>query len=361
MSVIYPVGFLAGSYRPAGDTERSFVRAGRVLHSIGIVDLELWAAAHGPAPQGTTSWARVDVLAAYRAGLAQRDSAGDGALPSAADIDNAVSDAAFDRLIARGLLVEVVDAADLGTDAPVSGMTHLRFAETHRFRGLLGGLGQSQDDPGQEIVGAPSRAVAMIEQSLYGLWQLAGQAESLVVAAEQIVDEASEAGDAVSIEECLERLLPDLTRLVSQNLGYFDDVPHNDGPLSYLTLEHVPIDLTTMEELRAMTENRLLTEGEYRSKLSGAPQGLMYLVEDPKTGKDVGYAGFASGALFDTIASLEGRTPASMVEQARRQLAAAGKYPLVWHVQQPDDVENVRQILQEDGITEIEVRHTPVY
>lgn len=359
MTTLYPAGFLCGTYRPVGENEQTFVRVGRQLHAIGAVDVGVWAAAHAPAPADGSSWTRTEVLEAFRAELVQQEAAGADAVP-AADIDAAVSDAAFDRLITRGLLVEVVDADDAEPDTGAPTMTYRQFAETYRFRGLLDGLGQSEDDPGLEIVGTPAAAVALIEQPIFGLWQLAGQAETLVVAAEQIVAEAAELGDVVSIDECLVRLLPDLSRLVSLGLGYFDAVPHNDGPLRYLTLEHVPIDLTTIEEIRVMTENRLLDEGEYRSRLSGAPEGLRYLVQDAATGKDVGFAGFASGFLFDTIASLDGRTVESLIAQAHRQLSAAGKYPLVWHVQQADDVASVRQILQDDGITAIDVRHTVV-
>ena len=357
MSAVYPIGFMAGTYRPGPDAEQSFVRVGRHLHSLEVVDFGLWATAHGPVPQGGTSWNRSDVLAAYRSDLAADDAR--ELVPSSADIHESVSKSAFDRLLAGGLLVEVADAGSQDGEEPGRVMTQEMFAETHRFRGLLNGLGQSSDDPGLEIVGTPSNAVAVIGQPLYGLWELVGQAESLSAAAEQIILEAAALGDGVSLEECLARLLPDLSRLVSQGLGYFDAVPTNSGPLRYLTLEHVPIDLTTLERLSRMTENRLLSEAEYRSRLSGAPEGLMYLVEDPKTGQDVGYAGFASGALFDTIASMDGRTAASLADQARRQLSAAGTYPLVWHVQRPDDVGSVRDALQDADISEIEVRHTP--
>lgn len=358
MSRVYPVGLSAGTYRPAGDGEQTFVRVGRRLYGVGTVDIELWTAAHLPPADPGAEWARGDVLAAYHRELVRRESTGEVGEPTAADLDDAVLGSAYGRLQSSGLLVEVADPADQ-LDGEDSGVSQREFAARHRFRGLLGGLGQALDDPGMEIVGTPTKAVAVIEQTVYGVWQLAGQAESVQVTAEQIVGEAAAVGDTLTVEECLARLLPDLGSLVRQGLGYFDEVPRNEGPVQYLAIEHAPLDLTTLKELREMTADRLLDETEYRSRLSGASDGLTYLVTDPTTGEDVGYAGFAGGALFDTIASLHNRTPESLVAQARLQLRAAGDYPLVWHVQQPDDVAAVRALLQQAGISQIEIRHTP--
>ena len=357
MSGVFSIGFFAGTYSVAGNAEQSFVRVGRVLCALGVVDFELWAAARGPAKQDDVSWTRADVLAAYRVRLNERESDGDEFSRLAGDVDSSVSDAAFDRLLTRGLLVEVADA-DEQVEAG-AGRTRLEFAESYRFRGLLRGLGRSQEDEGLEIVGAPVSAGVMLGQSRFELWQLAGQVDSLALMAEQIVADAAAIGETVSLHECLKHLLPELRELASQGLGYFDAIPQNRGPLTYLTLDDVVLDPTDDRDLRITTETRLLNEGEYRSKLSGAPEGLRYLVEDPNTGKDVGYAGFVSGALFDTIATMEGRTPESLAGQARRQLSAAGDYLLVWHVQQADDVDSVRQALRDAGISRIEVRYTP--
>lgn len=117
-----------------------------------------------------------------------------------------------------------------------------------------------------------------------------------------------------------------------------------------------------------MSEPQLLSHEAYKQHVTGAPQGLHYVVEEPVTKTSYPFDGFAEGHLIWTIADHATKLGPdaaddledAYLEQAQLQRAVRQGYPIMWCVQQSVDVGPLQQILDQMRITDIVIRHTPV-
>ncbi|GAB3313099.1 hypothetical protein EK0264_11575 [Epidermidibacterium keratini] len=113
---------------------------------------------------------------------------------------------------------------------------------------------------------------------------------------------------------------------------------------------------------------RELNAEEYNEFITGLPDGITYQVQDPVTKLMYDFDGFANGHLIWTIANfdkqfdavvgpLPGGIEQAYIESARLQDAVRQGYPIMWCVQKPQDVERLRAVLADGGVTSIVVQH----
>jgi filamentous hemagglutinin family protein len=106
----------------------------------------------------------------------------------------------------------------------------------------------------------------------------------------------------------------------------------------------------------------------YQQFVTGADQGQAYLVNGVKfdgynadagillEAKGPGYANFVgSNGTFMSFFSGD----QALLEQASRQIQVAGDIPIQWHVAEPEAAEAINNLLQNEGLGNIEVIHTP--
>ena len=201
--VLFPVGQYLGPVHPgAGLPVRHHqVRVGwDVLPVDDGLDLDVWALAHGhPAVVGRLPTTRA-VLAAVAA---------EGGL--------AVPTAVVDRLVGRGLLVEV----------DVHGADGERFARTHRLLSLLTGLGDAGPDrTGIGLLGAPP--LREVSAAVFEYWAWAPLFPDLRSAADGLAEMAAGTPGTTAVStdpgEVLVDLLGSLHELLCVDGAYLDVV-----------------------------------------------------------------------------------------------------------------------------------------
>jgi hypothetical protein len=103
----------------------------------------------------------------------------------------------------------------------------------------------------------------------------------------------------------------------------------------------------------------------YQHQITGAPSGRVYDVNGVK------FDGYRNGTLLDAkgpgyewavkngqfIRKYKGAE--SLLDQAQRQLRAAGGTPIRWEVAEAKTAEAIRNMFRRNGITGIDVVHTP--
>jgi hypothetical protein len=103
----------------------------------------------------------------------------------------------------------------------------------------------------------------------------------------------------------------------------------------------------------------------YQKQITGAPPGKVYKVGDVK------FDGYKNGTLLDAkgpgyewavkngqfIRKYKGAE--SLLDQAQRQVRAANGTPIRWEVAEAKTVEAIRNMFRKNGITGIDVVHTP--
>lgn len=134
--------------------------------------------------------------------------------------------------------------------------------------------------------------------------------------------------------------------------------------LNRLDVRHVPADDQPAPGPPGLPVDPVVTSGldedDYKLLITGAPNPIKYLVENPETGREVAFDGFLNGACVLTIASAATRLPDptddAYLALAREQLAAAQGYPVRWYVQRPDDARQLRDLLDGAGLSQVDVR-----
>lgn len=116
-----------------------------------------------------------------------------------------------------------------------------------------------------------------------------------------------------------------------------------------------------------MTERQQLSDEEYKEYITGSPAGITYRVQDPVTHLVYDFDGFANGQLiwtiadfdrhFDAVGPIEDGITQAYVDSARLQVAVRQGYAIKWCVQQADDVERLRSVLDDAGFAVIVVEH----
>jgi hypothetical protein len=117
------------------------------------------------------------------------------------------------------------------------------------------------------------------------------------------------------------------------------------------------------------SENESMSETaqEYQSQITGKGPGEVYRVGDVK------FDGYSDGTLLDAkgpgyakFVQADGtfqpwfKGADSLLDQAQRQVAAAGGTPIVWHVAEEPAAEAIRNLLSENGVSGVQVVWTPV-
>jgi hypothetical protein len=116
---------------------------------------------------------------------------------------------------------------------------------------------------------------------------------------------------------------------------------------------------------RRANESMSARAQRYQQQITGAPPGRVYDVNGVK------FDGFRNGTLLDAkgpgyewavrngqfIRRYNGAQ--SLLEQAQRQLRAAGGTPIRWEVAEARTAEAIRNMFRRNGITGIDVVHTP--
>jgi hypothetical protein len=110
----------------------------------------------------------------------------------------------------------------------------------------------------------------------------------------------------------------------------------------------------------------------YHSQVTGAPEGWVYRVRTGPGPKDfVDFDGFKKGALQEAkgpgyrelLEKMDGKGwfkgKAEMLEQARRQLDAAGGTPIQWHFAEKEVADAIRAVFTQRNLEAIEVLYTP--
>jgi len=104
---------------------------------------------------------------------------------------------------------------------------------------------------------------------------------------------------------------------------------------------------------------------QYQSQITGKPAGQAYVADGVK------FDGYARGSLLEAKGPgyrkfvEDGRFRGwfkgkdSLVKQARAQVRASGGHPIEWHVAEPEAVQAIRNVLEEETIVGIRVLHTP--
>lgn len=202
--LVFPLGHYLGAPRPsaAGTVGHHVVRVGWQLHQLAEgEEMEVWSLAHGhPDVVGARPWTR-SMLDAV-----------------AADAGMAETGEALDRLIARGVAVEV----------PAAGPGLHEFARAHRLETLLLGLGDVPGDPdvdGIGLLGLPP--VLTVPSPTFDTWSTAHLWPDLAQAATGLA--ALAAGDPAAgpgradPEAVLGRIVgEDLHRLLCRHAAYLD-------------------------------------------------------------------------------------------------------------------------------------------
>lgn len=116
-----------------------------------------------------------------------------------------------------------------------------------------------------------------------------------------------------------------------------------------------------------MSEQRDLSDEQYKEYITGSPAGVQYRVQDPVTNLSYDFDGFANGHLvwtvadyarqFDGVGPLEGGIEGAYIDTARLQSAVRQGYPVMWCVQKAGDADRLRTLLQDAGYGSIAVRH----
>ncbi|MEV6263252.1 Tox-REase-5 domain-containing protein [Streptomyces sp. NPDC051784] len=109
----------------------------------------------------------------------------------------------------------------------------------------------------------------------------------------------------------------------------------------------------------------------YQEQVSGVKRGKEYAVKDPRTGRDVDFDGwdsasqtykeakFGYGKKVRPDGTLEPAQAAKFVEQAQRQVRAAGGKPVEWNFSNPKVAEAAQKAFDDAGVDVI-VKHTEV-
>jgi hypothetical protein len=197
--LMFPVGHYLGPLYPAVEAPLAYHRlraGGSVIRLFTDDEFAVWTLAHGlPGPGGApwTGRAMADAALAH-----------DGS-----DISPLIAE-----LCAEGALVEV----EPGTDGAVD------FAMRHRFRGLLVGLGSTEERPDRFGIGLAGLPMVMVDELGYELWQWAPLHGSLWNACVALVEVDRQAGGAhTDPHELLTDVLHQLHRMLAHGAGYLDE------------------------------------------------------------------------------------------------------------------------------------------
>lgn len=108
---------------------------------------------------------------------------------------------------------------------------------------------------------------------------------------------------------------------------------------------------------------------QYKEFVTGAPEGVYYLVRHPATNRSYNFDGYLNGHLiwtiadyahqFDGVGPLVGGLEGAYIDSARLQDAVRQGYPVMWCVQQAADVDRLRSLLADAGVAGIVVQHMP--
>lgn len=118
-----------------------------------------------------------------------------------------------------------------------------------------------------------------------------------------------------------------------------------------------------------MSEQQYLSDAQYKEYVTGAPVGVGYRVADPETGLSYDFDGYAHGHLiwtiadyarqFDGVGPLVGGLEGAYLDSARLQDVVRQHHPVRWCVQKAADAIWLRSMLQDAGISGIDVAHEP--
>lgn len=211
--LILPIGHFTGVF-PDGDDPRGRrydVRLGDEIVALPEAGFGVWVLCHGhpgdaaeasgPAAEGSGNgrpWTRSEALAYAQA--------------------KGVSDAAATvrELAGAGLVVE----------APTAGRQARQFAESHRLRPSLLGLGNSPEEPDMFQIGLVGTPMAQVSRDLFEIWRWSGVAANIWDACMIFTDSERAHGESFSgwtdPEEALTSILSTAHQLLSAGAAYLD-------------------------------------------------------------------------------------------------------------------------------------------
>jgi hypothetical protein len=204
--IVLPVGHYQGPFHPGGGLPPShhLVRLGwEPVQLTEEIEVDVWGLAHGlPAEQaGAGAWTRSAVL--------------DAAL----DAGHSDAGPVLDRLLDRGLVVEVT---------PGTGEAR-EFARRHRLQPLLIGLGQTPAEP-LDAIGVPGLVVALrATPRVFEVWEWTHLWPDLWAACEGLAEAGRDTGRKDPTEtdpdQVLTFVLGAVQTLIAHGAAYLDHRP----------------------------------------------------------------------------------------------------------------------------------------
>jgi hypothetical protein len=198
--LLIPVGHDLGPlYEEPGVPRRvQQVRAGADVAELDDNDFVVWLLAHGTSDEDRPTRATL-LKKSEQLGLA-----------------HAQVDAAIERFLADGLLVEVVP----------DGPSARGFAQQHQLFPLMLGIGSDPDEPQMQVIGLFDQPVAQVSEPMYDMWVWGHLAPDLWTACHDAVEAARRAGvtdpDELRPSRVLAGVLDAVHALLSCRAAYFD-------------------------------------------------------------------------------------------------------------------------------------------